>query len=98
MSDHIQLPLFGAGDHDTQITAAAMQSPERLTEMQNLVLATLAEHSDGLTDFELAEVTGRYKPSIGKRRTDCYAMGLVVDSGERRPTPSGANAIVWRLA
>lgn len=49
-----------------------------------------------LTDFELGDAVGRQQTSAGKRRGELVALGLVEDSGLRRPTPSGATAIVWR--
>jgi hypothetical protein len=58
----------------------------------------LKAHPAGLTDYELAEVIDRQQNSAGKRRGELRDLGLVVDSGARRDAPSGASAIVWRLA
>jgi len=52
---------------------------------------------DGLTDFELAAEIGRQQTSAGKRRGELCTLGLVRDSGRRRPAPSGSLAIVWRI-
>jgi len=51
----------------------------------------------GLTDFELEDKTGKRQTSIGKRRFDCVERGWIVDSGQKRPAPSGSLAIVWRI-
>lgn len=60
-----------------------------------LALSTLIGNPGGLTDHELAAITGLQHNSIGKRRCDLRDLGLVVDSGLRRKAPSGSNAIVW---
>ena len=55
------------------------------------------------TDFELAELTGWQQTSIGKRRGECVALGWVeaftAPDGTKckRPSPSGAPAIVWAI-
>lgn len=54
-------------------------------------------HPDGLTDHELAALMDRVQPSAGKRRGELRDAGLIVDSGERRRTPQGSTAIVWKL-
>lgn len=51
----------------------------------------------GLTDFELADLMGRQQTSAGKRRGELRDNGLVVDSGMKRPAPSGSLAIVWAI-
>lgn len=61
-----------------------------------LALRTLRAHPDGLTDFELAELTGLQQNSVGKRRGELRDAGLVEDTGKRRPSTTGSPAIVWR--
>lgn len=60
-----------------------------------IALDTLRRFPAGLTDFELAEITGLQQTSIGKRRGELRDAGLVRDSGQRRPSPSGSPSIVW---
>lgn len=94
------LPRTRLGDWSTSVAAAAgvKASPGRL-----LALRTLADHPAGLTDFELAVLTGRQQTSIGKRRGELYDAGLVEAATEergeivKRPSPSGSLAIVWRI-
>jgi hypothetical protein len=68
-----------------------------------LAMRTMNQHPAGLTDFELAEKTGRQQTSIGKRRGECARAGLVdvVMNADgkllKRPSPSGADALVWRI-
>lgn len=62
--------------------------------------ALIAAGPEGLTDFELADVTGVQQTSVGKRRGELRDAGLVValvrDGGSvRRPSPTGSPAQVW---
>lgn len=81
-----------ATDPETsQIAAAPNRSRDR-----DLVYAALRIAADrGLTDFELGACIGRQQTSAGKRRGELRDAGLVRDSGQRRPAPSGSPAIVW---
>jgi hypothetical protein len=80
-------------DPDTSHDAAAL---DRARD-RDRAYAALARAPEGLTDFELGAAIGRQQTSAGKRRGELRDAGLVVDSGERRPAPSGSRAIVWRL-
>lgn len=88
--------LARTSDPDTSHAAAAAQTPRKLSAGRLLALRTLAEHGP-LTDFELAELTGRAQTSIGCRRKDLVRAGLAADTGQRRASPSGSPAIVWAL-
>jgi hypothetical protein len=91
-------PRTRTGDWSTSVDAAALVS---LSESRLLALKTLYGHPGGLTDFELATLTGRQQTSIGKRRGELFAVGLVevLRDGHgdpvKRPAPSGALALVW---
>ena len=61
------------------------------------VLQVHRDHPDGLTDFELAELTGLAQTSCGCRRGELVRAGFIVATTERRPSPSGSSAIVWRV-
>lgn len=61
------------------------------------VLQIHRDNPDGLTDFELAEKMGRQQTSVGKRRGELRDLGLIEATAERRPSPSGSSAIVWRI-
>lgn len=66
------------------------------SELMDAVAATLRLHPDGLTDGELFEVMGlpsHLRGSMIRRRKDAGA----VDTGLRRPTPTGRASIVWTL-
>lgn len=52
-----------------------------------------------MTDDELCRLLPEAHPgTLAKRRHSLMKAGLVVDSGDRRPTRRGVMAIVWRLA
>jgi len=94
-----QLDLFGPPlarntDPATSHMAARFAEPRAGTH-RYLCLRLLRDHPEGLTDFDLAALTGLQQNSIGKRRTELRDAGFVEDSGRRRPAPSGALAIVW---
>ena len=50
----------------------------------------------GLTDAELAPRVHLPLNSANKRRGELRDAGFGEDSGDRRPTPTGSKAIVWR--
>jgi hypothetical protein len=49
----------------------------------------------GATDAEIELATGIRAQSVSPRRGELRALGLIVDSGRRRPTPRGRPAAVW---
>lgn len=93
-----QQPRTRTPDWSTSVAAASgiNASAGRL-----LALKTLYAHPGGLTDFELADLTERQQTSIGKRRGELFAVGLVevlrdgLGNPVKRPAPSGALALVW---
>jgi DNA-binding transcriptional ArsR family regulator len=100
MSDQLSLdslprPVARATDPGTSWAAASMTEPRAGTN-RALALRLLREHPDGLTDFELAEMSGLQQTSIGKRRGELVDAGLAQATEQRRRAPSGAWAIVWQ--
>lgn len=85
-------------DPVTSRRAAQAQTHAKLTAGQRVVLDALALVADaGLTDFELAEQTGRKQTSIGVRRGELTKAGLVEATSAVRPSDTGSDALVWRL-
>lgn len=82
-------------DPDTSHAAAARTSLTAASG-RKLALDTHARHPRGLTDFELADLTGYAQTSIGVRRCELVRAGLIEKTDLRRPSPSGSPAIVWR--
>lgn len=72
-------------------------SEHRMSKGRALALQAHAEHVSGLTDFELADHTGKAQTSIGKRRKELELAGLVVATTQRRPSPTGSPATVYRI-
>lgn len=86
---------------DTERAAALAVAP-RTGTLRALVLGAFADCAtageSGLTDHELAHHLGKYLYSIAPRRTELVHGGWLEDSTERRITPNGAQAVVWRLS
>lgn len=84
----------GAGD--TERGAAELEFPRSRTHRLRC-LEALAAAENGLSDPELAAVTGLYLYTAAPRRVELRDGGWVEDSGLRRSTDQGAPAVVWRL-
>ena len=81
---------------DTSRDAAAVFGFIALT-MRDQCLAALQEDGPATSD-EIAVKIGRPYMSVRPRLTELQAMGLVVDSGQRRLNPQRVRTVVWRLA
>lgn len=81
---------------DTSAEAAAEVKP-KAPLLRNLCLDLLIA-STGLTADEVAGRAGFSVLSIRPRLTELSALGLIIDSGERRRNASGKRAIVWKIA
>jgi hypothetical protein len=81
---------------DTERAAALAVMPRSGTQRAT-VLEAIAASPSGLTDAELAEVTGLYLYSAAPRRCELVAGGWVRDTGRRRRTGHGNPAAVWVL-
>jgi hypothetical protein len=82
-------------DPETSRAAATDAAANAHTHRNRVLVALRDAGADGLTDFELADRLGLQQTSAGKRRGELRDAGLVVDSGRKRPAPSGSAAIVW---
>jgi hypothetical protein len=102
VSDDDDLFAWGLGpdprhtDPDTSHAAARMYKRLRSADRQRALIIH-SRRPGGLTDFELGAAMMRQQTSAGKRRGELRDMGLIEDSGLRRPAPSRASAIVWRI-
>lgn len=85
-----------ADDPDTSWLAAMSRLDGKTTD-RRLVLLVHDANPDGITDFELALITKRQQTSVGKRRGELRDVGLIEATEERRDSPSGSSAIVWRI-
>ncbi len=73
------------------IEAAAVQRAKVLE-----VIALAGSH--GATDAEVEIKTGIRAQSVSPRRGELVKRGVIVNSGQRRMTPSRRSAIVWIMA
>lgn len=82
---------------ETSHSAAKMAAADKASD-RALVLRVHAEHPTGLTDAELAMMLRQKQDgAFRKRRCDLTNLGFIAATEARRPTPSGATAIVWRI-
>src|SRR4051812_33799160 len=89
-------PASRASDPQTSHQAAEAHQLTRTHDRMAVLLAHVA-HPNGLTDFELAEIVGRQQTSAGKRRGELRDLGMIEQTDERRASPSGSTATVWRV-
>ena len=89
-----ELPLFRRSDPETS-KAAGRAAREFLGDHERRILEALAE-GPGTKD-EIASRCGLTEQQVARRRAGLLRHGLVVLTGERRRTPSGNTAEVWRL-
>lgn len=85
-----------ASGRDTERAAAWAAMPRAGTQRRR-VLDALAASNTGLTDHEIAGETGLYLYSAAPRRVELLRGGWLRDSGHRRRTPHGSDAVVWAL-
>lgn len=87
---------FHGGGHDTEVAAAF--GVHDLTGQRAEVLEILRQNPNGLTDDEGAEKmgAGMDRLKFGRRRNELVDLELAAKTDERRPTPRGKSAIVWR--
>ncbi len=81
-------------DHDTSLEAA---KTDRTTLRERVLEAYRLAGPRGLTDDDCATRAAiAYRHSAATRRKELQERGFpIVDSGRRRPTPSGRSSIVW---
>ena len=90
-------------DPTTSHQAAASVATDTLTRTQALIIEALRAHGP-LTDEQLCQRIAEVerKPvsvsGIRTRRSELVTAGRVVDTGERRQTTTGRQAIVWSVA
>ena len=93
------IPLsYRATDPDTSRQAAKDNAPRRNAQQERVLAALRHLGEDGGTDAQVASLCGLPANTIATRRRELEAMGLVERTTERRRTPSGSTAIVFRVA
>lgn len=64
---------------------------------QGYILDLLRTHPDGLTAHEMSELLRMALNTVSPCTAPLLRKEFIVDSGERRPGPSGRRCIVWKL-
>jgi hypothetical protein len=82
---------------DTERRAAWEVMPASGSQRLRVLEAIDNAGSEGRTDQELEDELDIQRPSAGNRRGELMTGGWVRDSGRRRPTRSGKDAVVWVL-
>lgn len=94
--------MVGRAHPVTSRDAAALVAPRTGTQRWRILQAFLHLAPGGLTSEQVEARTGlpanSVRPRLLELREDERMGGWLVDSGETRPTKSGAQAIVWQLA
>ena len=83
------LPLFRATDPDTSRNAVPRRGSQAMT------ILALYDNIGGLTDEQAVEISGL----VGgwKRCSDLRRLGFITDTGDRRKTLGGCQAMVCRI-
>ena len=94
MKDHLlDLPLFRVTDPETSREAANKVQPRRGSQAMQIL--ALYDNIGGLTDEQAVEISGL----VGgwKRCSDLRRLGFITDTGDRRKTLGGCQAMVCRI-
>lgn len=83
---------------DTSVAAAEAIAPATGTQRELVFSTIFTSGRNGMTDEEVQQALGMNPSSQRPRRGELVDAGLVVDSGVRRDTQAGLEAIVWVAA
>ena len=77
----------------------AKKSVRNLTSsLKTRILRLLIHYPDGLTDEQIQQYLDMNPSTQRPRRGELVAAGMLLDSGQTRPTTSGRPAVVWTLS
>ena len=77
---------------------AARRAFGRSGNARERIYNVIQAHPDGLTVHELRQLITMHFHTVAARVSDLNLEGWLVDSGQRRPTDTGAMATVWVVA
>lgn len=83
---------------DTMRSAAGLALPRTGTWRRKVLQAFVHYESGGLTDDEVQEFLNMNPSTERPRRIELVEMGWLADSGLRRRTQGGREAVVWVLS
>ena len=88
--------LYSPRDPDTS-REAADRVPEFRAAHDALIFSALSDNPLGLTSHEVAQVTRLDAVQVARRMKGLTVTAGVIDTGQRRLTPTGRNAVVWAI-
>lgn len=91
----ITAALSAPYSNPTTSREAAQSIEPQLGNLEELVLEAIRASRDGLTCDEVEEFTKLSHQCASARVNGLMKRGVIVDSGRKRKTRSGRNAIVW---
>ena len=83
---------------DTSLSAIKKVFPKSGTKRRTIYELIKTEGMFGLCDHEIEERTGWLHQSASASRNSLMKDGWIVDSGQRRKTNQGNDAIVWVIS
>lgn len=86
----------GAGHPDTSHEAAARVEPKSGTQREQVLRFFYKNWPGGFTDEEVWIRMGLPYGSTLARRNELFNDGWLKDTGHRRKTQAGGNAIIWQ--
>src|SRR5947199_355675 len=75
---------------------AAIEAEPSAGTQRFKVWQLLRDFPNGLSDDQMQRILNMNPSTQRPRRVELVEAGLVVDSGRRRHTPSGREAVIWR--
>jgi hypothetical protein len=87
-------PGFTAGEPTSEAAADSME--EAAPKLRDKILGLLEPRKQyGATCFDLEAITGLSHQTVSPRLSELRHKGYIVDSLQRRPSPSNRDVIVW---
>ena len=74
---------------------AGRYSPALSPTQRQVYEAVIRGAPGGLTDEEIARVTGLLRSAVCGRRNELVALGLLTASSQRRRSEAGVRSVVW---
>ncbi len=100
--DRTRLPLLPPARRNapagTSSVAARRIAGHAAAQRADVLAVIVRAGAFGATDSEVECATGIRAQSVSPRRGELRALGLILDSGQRRLTPRGRPAAVWVAA
>lgn len=83
--------------HDPDTSVEAARAAQGMADQHKAIIWTELLFFGDMTSQEIADKCELDYHQVARRMSEMKRAGEVQDSGERRPSPSGRRACVWRL-